>query len=361
VAHRVLHLLTSRFEQLTARAQTFLRSLHRTIDLHGVTVEDFLAYKQTLIDYLERFIGELVMATPEIAARLRAIESLGVERLLEAAARRDAVDALEHEKAARLAEALDLWRARWSGLKGWFVSDSHRHSQAEILRGRARAAIPALLSAVARINDRRISRSDRVADLQILARWFAEAPSDADAHRLWRAAFGLAPARHLRVDEKTLDSREENPIPARTSWLEAEPLWVSPRMRQSGRHAAKGPAKGVIDRTQDKELLARLARDEAEQIAEAQQRLAGGVRIRLSEMGALESAAEFDLFLDLLGQALSQKIHPAETVSTHSSDGALRIELEPIGDGVEAVIATPDGLLRGEDCYVTISSAFAES
>src|SRR5439155_15345419 len=59
VVHRVLQLLTTRFEQLTARAQTFLRGLQRTIDLHGITVETFLSYKQTLIDYLERFIGEL--------------------------------------------------------------------------------------------------------------------------------------------------------------------------------------------------------------------------------------------------------------------------------------------------------------
>src|SRR5258705_5912498 len=59
VVHRVLHSLTTRFEQLTARAQTFLRSLQRTIDLHGITIETFLSYKQTLIDYLERFIGEL--------------------------------------------------------------------------------------------------------------------------------------------------------------------------------------------------------------------------------------------------------------------------------------------------------------
>lgn len=49
--------------QLTAegeaaeRAQTFQRSLQRTMDLHGITVAAFLDYKQTLIDYLERCIA----------------------------------------------------------------------------------------------------------------------------------------------------------------------------------------------------------------------------------------------------------------------------------------------------------------
>jgi uncharacterized protein (TIGR02677 family) len=358
VSHRVLHLLTTRFDQLTSRAQTFLRSLQRTIDLHGITVEAFLAYKQALIDYLERFIGELVIATHEIAERLNDIENRGIEKLLEAAACRDAVDALEHEKDTRLIESRRLWKARWAGFRSWFISDLGRQSQAEVLRGRARAAIPALLGAVARINDRRTTRSDRVADLQTLARWFAEAPSDRDIHRLWRAAFGLSPARHLCIDHQTLELREQKPTSPQTSWLQADPVRISPRVRQFGRHASKGPSRSVIDRTQAKELLAQMARDEAQMIAAAQRRLATGVRIRLSELHTLETSAELDLFLDVLGEALAAKTKSTHLVAAQSMDGALRIELEPVGDGVEAVIATSDGLLRGEDHYVTITNIF---
>ena len=241
--HRVLHLLSVRFEQLTARAQTFLRSLQRTIDLQGITIEAFLSYKQALIDYLERFISELVVATHDIAERLASIEKQGIQPLLAAAARRDTIDVLEHERETRRAEAEKLWEARWAGFRGWFISETGRQSQAEILRSRARAAIPALLGAVARINERRMTHSDRVADLHALARWFAEAPSDGDAHRLWRAAFGLTSARHLKVDEETLLRREQQPVSAQTSWLKADQLQISPRVRQTGRHAAKGPPK----------------------------------------------------------------------------------------------------------------------
>jgi uncharacterized protein (TIGR02677 family) len=360
VAHRVLQLLSARFEQLTTRAQTFLRSLQRTIDLHGITVEGFLTYKQALIDYLERFIGELVIATHEIAERLVQIEKQGIDRLLDAAARRDTVDILEHEREARLTESRRLWQARWSGFRNWFISDTGRQSQAEVLRSRARAAIPALLGAVARINERRTTRSDRAADLHTLARWFAEAPSDGDAHRLWRAAFGLAPARHLRIDEETLLQREQHPVSAQTSWLKADQLRISPRVRQTGRHAAKGPAKSVVDRSKEKELLARLAKDEALQIAAAQRRLATGQRLRLSQFEPLETNAEFDLFLDLLGEALALKMNRAETVVAQSTDGSLRIRLEPVEPAVEVTIATEDGFLRGHDHYVTITHAFEE-
>jgi len=58
---------------------------------------------------------------------------------------------------------------------------------------RTLAAIPDLLTALGDLNDRRLARSDRVADLRCLARWFAEAPDDDSAHRLWHAAFVLSP------------------------------------------------------------------------------------------------------------------------------------------------------------------------
>jgi uncharacterized protein (TIGR02678 family) len=68
--------------------------------------------------------------------------------------------------------------------------------------GRRRTAVAAggrdrdqaALDAVGLLNERRSGRSDRSADFRVLARWFAEAPDDEAAHRLWRAAFGLCPA-----------------------------------------------------------------------------------------------------------------------------------------------------------------------
>jgi uncharacterized protein (TIGR02677 family) len=354
----VLQLLTDRFTQLTNRAQMFLRSLQQRTDLSGTAVESFLTYKQSLIEYLERFVGELVIATHEVAANLLVVESSGVQRLLDLAALRDVADVLEEQREEQLLERQRHWQARWTGLRGWFLGSPGRTSQAEVLRSRARSAVPALLVAVQRINDRRSSRSDRVADLQTLARWFAEAPTENDAHRLWRAAFALSPARHLKVDEDTLERREERPVPAHTSWLVAEPVQMSPRIRQSGRHMAKGSARKVIDRSREKELLARMARDEALQIQEAQRRLATDRRMRLSELGVLESAAEFDLLLDLLAEALTGKTNRRETVEANSSDGALRIVLEPAGDGQEVTLTTRDGLFHGEDHFITIRHAF---
>lgn len=350
--HRALRTLRERFDELTSRAQAFMGSLQRTIDLQGVDVARFLTYKETLIGYLERFIGELVIATADIGATVHRIEARDVSSLLRMAAARDLADALE-PTAADHAAALGAWQARWAGLRSWFIGRPDAPSQADVLRARARASIPALLLTVASIHDRRVTRSDRGADLRALARWFAEADSDAEAHRLWRAAFALAPARHLAVDDATLDAREARPVSAQTGWLEAPPLRISARLRASGRYVRRGRPNDVIDRSGEKALLAEAAAAEAGQLIAARRRLATGVRARLSDLGTLD-AAEFGLFLDLLGEALAVKVDADAPVDVVSSDGTLQVTLEPTEDDGTATIVTATGTFSGPDHYVTI-------
>jgi uncharacterized protein (TIGR02677 family) len=229
-----------------------------------------------------------------------------------------------------------------------------------VLRSRARSAIPALLSAISNINDRRITRIDRSNDLRALARWFAETASDADAHRLWRAAFGLNPSRHLSTNDETLDAFESARTPANTSWFDAPAMRVSIRLRTTGSHTKRGRVHSIADRSEEKERLAKLAVEEAAQIQKAQNRLARGRRMRLSDIGELDRA-EFELFLDLLGEALTMKYSPRDMVETVSSDGLLRIVLEPVEhEPVTAVIVTADGTLSGPDHFVTIQHVFNE-
>lgn len=218
VVHSLLRELSTLLDGLAANASAFMSSLQRTINLQDVDEDAFIAYKDRLIGYLERFVGDLVVKSAEIVATLRALDGISVERLLELAAVREAADVAPDQRdddAVRV--KLDGWRARWSGLRSWFIGDRAHPSQAALLRQRARAAIPALLAAVTTLQERRTGRSDRSADFRALARWFAEAPSDAEAHRLWRAAFGLASARHLTIDAQTLEARQEEPVPATTS------------------------------------------------------------------------------------------------------------------------------------------------
>lgn len=350
--HRCLTTLSTRFEELTDRARTFITGLQRTIDLHGIDLDAFVAYKDRLVEYLERFVGDLVVAQAHIASLLADIDAAGSDRLLALAADRDLADRLDVDDEDRRA-AHERWQRRWDGLASWFVATDTRPAQADILRARSRQAIPALLLAVSQINERRVSRTDRPADLRTLARWFADCPTDADAHRLWRAAFGLTPSRHLKVDGDTLDDRDARPVPATTSWLDAPPLQVSPQLRRTGHYVRRGRPSSVIDRSADKALLARQAHDEAAQLAAARSQLVTDGPVRLSELADLDRNA-FGLFLDLLGEALAVHAATHEPVRVTSADGGLEIALTPTGDDRVATVRTSDGVLSGPDHVVEI-------
>jgi uncharacterized protein (TIGR02677 family) len=198
-----------------------MRDLQSTIQLHGVSVEQFLEYKQLLIDYLERFLGDFVLATNEISQKILLVERAGIRDQFRLVAQRALSDALMRTTEMEEQEAV-RWAGLWHGLRRWFLGEAGVVSQAEILRARAREAIPALLFTPQNINDQRVTRSDRFTDWQTLALWFAEAPAEEDTHRLWRAAFGLAPARHLQINEETVDRRDQSSEGPRTPWMEAE-------------------------------------------------------------------------------------------------------------------------------------------
>jgi uncharacterized protein (TIGR02677 family) len=330
-----------------------MRGLQSTVDLQGLGIDDFLAYKEKLIDYLEKFIGELVVATNRISEAILNLEACGVALAFTAAARRDIVDQVDPAP-----DALDLaeaqWQQRWQGLRRWFIAGD-TPSQAELLRARARSAIPALLTAVSQINDRRTSRSDRAADFATLARWFAESPDDASAHRLWRTAFALAPSRHLRVNSETLNARAAQTDDPRASWLTATPVWLSPRLRRHGRTAIRGAPPATIDRSADKARILAEARAQTEQIERAREHLLQRGPRRLGDLGPLSDPA-FRLFLDLLGHALTQRIHPSGPIDVESADGSLRIRLDPIPDAGPATLTTTVGDLTGPDHLITIEA-----
>lgn len=352
--HLALDGLASRFGALADNARAFMGSLQRTIDLHDVGEEVFLAYKDQLIQYLERFIQDLITLGGRIARLILELEEGGsIEALLWAAAAREAADATPQEAAYAEQAAYERWAGRWAGLAAWFLSRDGRESQARLLRGRALGAVPQLLAVVRSLNERRAGRSDRSADFRTLARWFAEAPDDDARHRLWRTAFGLYPARHLTVDAETLAARAARPDPASTPWADAEPLRISPQLRRTGSYERRGKTRKVEDRQEARRGLAEVAVKQAAEIAAARARLVTDGITRLSGLGELDPVS-FRLFLQLLGDALATwRPGMTHTVAT-SNDGSMEIRLTALADGSAAEVRTPGGVFRGPDHTIEI-------
>ncbi|PWF49139.1 TIGR02677 family protein [Massilia glaciei] len=358
--HGVLRDLVRVFEGLADNAQAFMAGVARTIELQQADPHAVMTFKQRLIDYLQRFVSDLVGRSGAIVQRLNELAP-HIEPLLALAAQRETRDAAPGDDAAQeqaFALRQDSWRERWRGLSRWFISDGHIQAQSEMLRAKARSAIPQLLAAVAALNERRSGRSDRSADFRILARWFADTDSDDDAHRLWRAGFALNPARHLSLISGP--AGRPDPVPASTPWAQAPAVQIHPRLRERGEMTARGPLPHVREREAERAMLALQIAEERSQLEAARAALATGVPTRLSDLGRLEPQA-FRLFLALLGEALAAQSSPEQAVARQSADGLLQIRLEPLAADSRASIATELGIFSGRDHLLTITSTMEPS
>jgi len=311
------------FQEFTLNVEAFIDTLERSVQARDIAARQ-------LIEFGERLIADLVLAADTIEDSIHVIE----------------------------AEAEPLLQG-WQEFRNWFVGRPGKPSNAEMLRERARTLIAELLSICAAADDQQIYRIDRSADFRVLARWFAQAESDSEASRMWRALFGLCSARHLMINDATLDDYEIQHVASTTSWLDAPPLRIPANSRGYVGDSRSANLSCIIDRTAEKQKLAAAAHDEAVRILNAQARLGRGNRMRLSDLEHLE-AGEFDLLLEILGDAVSARVFSTEPVELFSSDGCLRIKLEPAGDGREALISTEQGVFTGPDHWISIEETLSE-
>ena len=351
--YTILTALQDRFNGLVEQARTFMGGVQRAVDLHDAEAATLLAYKDKLIDYLERFIRQLVTVGAELAELLAGLDDARVARLATAAALRELTDRLDRDAESEAA-AVAAWRARIHGIATWFLPAAGTPSQAEELRRRAREAIPALLAAIAAYHDRRVTRSDRVSDYRTLARWFATADDDRAAHRLWRAAFTLTPARHLLIDDATQAGWEASGHSAATPWAKALPMVIPVRLRTTGRYQKPGRPETMVDRSAARAFLAERRQAEAAQLAAAEAQLGLDRPFWLSELPVLADAT-LDLLLDLLGDGASVVGRPIVT-----SDGRFVLQLDPPSSSDLATVRTDRGVFIGPNYQVTLQRAEQE-
>ena len=354
--HQAMIAVRGRFTDLAENAVDFMGSIQRTIDLHDADVEAFLAYKERLIDYLQRFLDDLIVRSDQIARLLRGLSAADSEFLCQVAGRREARDVAPGAEADAWEATTTLWRNQWRGLVDWFVDTPTRESEAKLLRSRARSAIPALLAVVGALHERGGGRADRSRDFVTLAEWFAALETDDARHRLWRTAFGLTSTRHLAVTPETVEAWEAYEGPPSPPWQEAPTVQISAQLRKTGQYERRGRANRVADRSAAKEVLAARAREQAAQTAAARDRLLAQGPRRLADFDVLDAGA-FRLFLALLGDALAG-VRPGATRSEiHTSDGELKVVLDGLDTAAEATLHTLDGRLTGPDVLIDIQLA----
>nr|WP_211222387.1 TIGR02677 family protein [Actinokineospora enzanensis] len=337
--------LEGHLDGLRSNTARFTAELHRLLRADGAELATFREVKAATVAYLEEFLTNLDQRAHAIRSGIDLVEDFGVARL--------------HHRALRGAElppagdddSVPRWlrhrRTRWEGLRNWFHGDD---PNVDRLHQQARRAIVTLLQVLDRITESRRRSSSAAADFRELARWFAHAPAEADLHRLWATAFGLASARHAHLTHPDPDLHATT-----ATWRETESVPVSALLRTSGRTERFTRTGKVRDVAAIRAERARAALRQQLEMQAAWDMLDTGGPVRLSQIGELP----FDVFtrlLDLLGRALATAPDSTGARRAVTADGRVEIVLRPPATDATARLRTPRGVFSGPDYQVEITA-----
>ena len=127
--HETLRDLVRVFESLAENAQAFMAGVARSIELQQAEAIAVVTCKRRLIDYLERFMGDLVRRSDTIARHIHGLAP-NIDDLLHRLAAREAQDAAPGDVQDQIdmrTRRWQAWRERWKGLRGWFLSRGTSH------------------------------------------------------------------------------------------------------------------------------------------------------------------------------------------------------------------------------------------
>ena len=341
--------LEGHLEALRVNTKQFNGELQRLLRADGADMATFHEVKAATVAYLQEFLTNLDQRSHAIATRIRQVEEHGVGLL--------------HKRALVGAELPQLpgpdpgpaWlehrRARWAGLRAWFLPADDTAPRVEQLRLVARRAIVTLLQVLDRINESRRRTSSAAADLRELARWFTVLNEQDDLHRLWSTMFGLSPARHAHLSHP-----DPEHVSSSSSWREAPPVEVSPLLRSAGRTERFSRTGRVRDVAQVRAARAARAKAERAELEAAWNMLDTGGKVRLSQFGQLDHAL-FERLLELLGRALASSQDGSGWRRGTTADGRIEIVLKPPGDAAVARLETPRGVFCGPDYVIEVRAA----
>ncbi len=296
----------------------YLAGILSRYDLGG---EEYAQFKELLLVYIDLITADVNRHAPAVAHRIGLVLKL-IDPLLDALAR---LPGLTLPDGTPVERAQGRTSSDWEQLASWYDA-IHGASGPEQLRAAAGQALGQLITNAKRLLDSSGRGFSRRADFLRLARWFSAADDDG-AHRLYAAAFGAYPSRHLLFGPDEPDPR----VGPTTSWWDSDPVHVPLSLRERGDRAMRGRSSRVPDPTADRLRLTAEARHEAEQ----RQAAAAELALTGSLHGATISPAARNLLLDLVADLLAR--HRDEAVD-HDAGLCLRA----IG-GRDTVVTSPDG------------------
>lgn len=332
---------------LVASVRQFNGHLQRLVREDATDDEVFVEVKRRTVSYLEEYVDGVERPKRRVATAIECLEDRGVAQLFDRALAGANLAPVPGEDPA----PGWLWERerRWVALHAWFRPSDGAPPRITGLLDIARTAIVELLRVLERRLDSRRRSASVASDFRRLATWFAAAPGQDEAHRLFAAAFGMWPARHAHMG--ALDGEARAPT---TSWAASEPVEVAPALRSTGSLTNRGKLRPVADPARFRSERRRAEADSVVAHDSLRDSLLTGAPVRLSVFSHLPPASFAEL-LTLLVAGLDAPLTGDGTRRALSVDGRMEVVLRHLDDGRSAVLHTEQGTLRGPDLLVSIA------
>ncbi len=321
--------------ELAATVRDFYAYLGQVVTRHHLAPEEISGFRNLLVEYIQMVVEDVLRHTPAIAGSLASLAGVrgDLVRLL------GPVD----ELGSAVERARGRSEADWQELTDWFVDSPGRPSQVAALREATARAIGSLLASVKRATSGGGLVPGRRGELLELARWFEQADHD-QAHRLYAAAFGLHPARHL-LPAPDYDADNHD-----VAWRDGPVHDVTVSVRSRGDRGARGRTSRVLDDPMTEQSLLAEAREAGDRRAAAVAELAAAgpslpqTRISADALGVL---------CELLTLAMAHRERPEDTGSTVDPVHRLRVTVrhEP---GQDTRIGSASGTLTLSDTVLDV-------
>lgn len=294
---------------------------------------DYAAFKSMLLTYVDLISADVGRHAPAVAALLEQIED-HLDLLINTL---EALPGLTDADGQPTERSPGRTREDWADLTAWYTGRRGRSGPAQ-LRAAADQALGQLIANAKRMLAAAGTGVSRRADLLRLAAWFNEADA-ATGHRIFDAAFGAYPARHLLGGPEEDDGRAG----ATTSWWDSDPVDIPLSLRERGDRTARGRSSRVPDPALDRERLLVEAQAEADhKRAAAAELIAAG---NLDDAHLTPAARE--LLLDRLGDLIAIDQVLSGPATSTDTDVNLVVTATPVQG--RTTIHCPDGDLTVYD------------
>ncbi|MHB8061245.1 MAG: TIGR02677 family protein, partial [Ruminiclostridium sp.] len=185
------------FKRLNQNYQDYIRSFYSKKAQDMMKTTEFIAYKDTLVEYLRDFVKGLQKNAHTIESVLKQVPEQVVNNILEKAfIYEKSIPRLEMEVSDELLH--DSIYGKWMNLREWFMGKPSNESEAAKIYDITNEIIRKITRYASQIAESRTSAVNRREEYRKLSEMFMSCENIDEAHKLSSIAFGLFNSRHIK-------------------------------------------------------------------------------------------------------------------------------------------------------------------